>query len=128
VVESIIMAKSKWAKRMVSDPQYASWTFGGAPRNFNRSDEIEKQVSTALKNETRSWKRPEKARAFARKMRSHADRIRHEGRTVWNNKSGISTIFISAMCFGVGSGHDRIMIDRYEAAAKSAERFCKRIR
>ena len=85
-----------------------------------------KAVSEAIKGMNR-WRRPDAGRAFARKMRAHADRIRDWGCKLPGGKNAaIPRDIMNALCMGCGDDHNRRMIKKYEAAAKAAERFWHR--
>lgn len=93
------------------------WIFGGKPRSKDRVAEIQERVSEAIKSYgPRTYHRYDPALRFARRMRAKAARLRGDG----------FRDLVDAMCWGVGSGHRREMIKRYEAAAIAAERFCRR--
>jgi hypothetical protein len=119
--------KRKTFKEAVkTDAGYASWMFGDNVRDVDHDVVIAKRVSEALKNVSQ-WTRREAARKFANRMWNAAARVREEG----CHKAGmpyparLPRAVINAMCWGVSDGHAIVMIKRYEAAAKAAERFCK---
>lgn len=103
-------------KKRPDSPGWLDWKFAGNVRDdAKRVPQVEKAVSEAIKNlGPRTYHRYDKALKFARKMRAKANRLR--------NDDGQN--FIDAMSMGVGSGHRWVMVRRYEAAAKAAERFC----
>lgn len=107
-------------KKRKESPGYTDWKFAGRVRDdARRVPQVEKAVSEAIKGlGPETYHRYDKALKFARKMRAKAARLRGDGyRTL-----------VDAMCMGVGSGHRWSMVRRYEAAAKAAERFCRRRR
>jgi len=120
------MARKTWKQAVQSDKGYAEWTFGKTVRSLD-TKRYETLVSNALKNVDR-WKRFDVARAFARRMRERASLVRREGchRAGMPYPSRLGREIVAAMSWGVGDGNNRVMIMRYEACAKAAERFCRR--
>lgn len=106
------MSKSK--KPMTAG--FKSWIFGDRLRDEEgRKAQVQTAVSEAIKClGPRTYHRYDKAKAFARRMRVKADRLRFDDKAT----------LIDAMCMGVNSGHRWVMVRRYEAAAIAAERFC----
>ncbi len=115
-----------WKQSVESNPGYAEWTFGKGVRSLTRADDIAKKVSESLKGIYSKYERFEKARKFARRMRERAEYIREYGCRVPGQQNFIPRRMMAALCMGVGDGNNRVMIQRYEAAAKAAERFCRR--
>lgn len=105
-------------KKHVDSPGWLDWKFSGRLRDdAKRLPQIEKAVSEAIKGlGPKSYHRYDPALRFARRMRAAAARLRGDGQRD----------LIDALCMGVGSGHRWTMVRRYEAAAKAAERFCRR--
>ncbi len=105
-------------KKRPDSPGWLDWKFSGNVRDdAKRIPQVEKAVSEAIKNlGPKTYHRYDKALKFARKMRAKANRLRNDP----------ERNAIDALCMGVGSGHRWAMVRRYEAAAKAAERFCRR--
>ncbi len=122
------MARKTWKQAVQSDKGYAEWTFGKTVRSLD-TKRYETLVSNALKGIYSKYERFEKARAFAKRMRERASLVRREGchlAGLPQYPTRLGREIVAAMSWGVGDGHNRVMIMRYEAAAKAAERFCRR--
>lgn len=117
-------SRKTWKDAVSSDPGYASWTFGGAPRDVNKDPSA--RVSAALKAIHGRADRRLKAKVFAKRMWAAYYRVRDVG---CRPASGVDPVIpgpiIDALCFGAGAGHRRVMMERYKRAARTAERFCR---
>jgi hypothetical protein len=121
------MARKTWKQAVQSDKGYAEWTFGKGVRSLD-TKRYETMVSNALKGIYSRYERYTKALAFAKRMRERAMLVRREGchRAGQPYPSRLGREIVAAMSWGVGDGNNRVMIMRYEACAKAAERFCRR--
>ncbi len=87
--------------------------------------DIGKSVSESIKAlGPRTYHRYDRAKAFAKKMRAAAARVREWGTGGHANDGRLNRSVVNAMCFGCGDEWNVRMIRQYEAAAKAAERFC----
>ena len=88
-------------------------------------ENIGKTVSESIKAlGPRTFHRYDRAKAFAKKMRAAAERVKVWGTGGHANDGRLSRSIVNAMCFGCGDEWNQRMIREYEAAAKAAERFC----
>lgn len=90
-------------------------------------ENIGKTVSESIKAlGPRTFHRYDRAKAFARKMRAAAERVKAWGTGGHDNDGRLNRSIVNAMSFGCADEWNLRMIAQYEAAAKAAERFCTR--